>query len=240
MAKSQGRVSDMGTKRIGLARIEALLENLERDLNLADSTLTNCTITTNQVATFTGGVTSNYLDFLSGNTANLTGTVVALTDAEIDLAGATANAANILAVTLGLNAVNTFAGLGDAVGSVYLPVATRDAHLAMHITSELDAANAITFFTRGALGAGTDVVFSTQVIQPANGYASVQSLLTTGTATTPTAIKLIYTPAAAATNFLGPGSMMHFYAPADDRWLVRIYNVPKGSGATGVLTQATS
>ena len=52
----------MGTKRIGLARIEALLENLERDLNLADSTLTNCTITTNQVATFTGGVTSNYLD----------------------------------------------------------------------------------------------------------------------------------------------------------------------------------
>lgn len=47
----------MGTKRVGLARIEALLENLERDLNLADSTLTNCTLTTNQACTFSGVAT---------------------------------------------------------------------------------------------------------------------------------------------------------------------------------------
>ena len=46
----------MGTKRVGLARVEALIEALDRDINLADSTLTNCTITTDQYATFTGGV----------------------------------------------------------------------------------------------------------------------------------------------------------------------------------------
>tara|TARA_R110002074_G_scaffold116267_1_gene247512 strand:- start:5280 stop:5981 length:702 start_codon:yes stop_codon:yes gene_type:complete len=44
----------MGSKRIGLARFEALLEAVDRDLNLANSTLTNCTITTNQTCTFTG------------------------------------------------------------------------------------------------------------------------------------------------------------------------------------------
>jgi len=44
----------MGTKRIGLARMEALMEGLKRDLNLVSTTLTNCTITTNVNATFTG------------------------------------------------------------------------------------------------------------------------------------------------------------------------------------------
>ena len=44
----------MGSKRIGLARFEALLEAVDRDLNLANSTLTNCTITTDQNCTFSG------------------------------------------------------------------------------------------------------------------------------------------------------------------------------------------
>ena len=43
----------MGTKRVGLARIEALLEGLKRDINLVDATLTNCTITTTVEPTFT-------------------------------------------------------------------------------------------------------------------------------------------------------------------------------------------
>ena len=44
----------MGSRRIGLARFEALLEAVDRDLNLENSTLTNCTITTNAACTFTG------------------------------------------------------------------------------------------------------------------------------------------------------------------------------------------
>mgnify|MGYP003660167974 FL=1 len=49
----------MGNRRMGLGRMEVLLEAIDRDLNLVNSTLTNCTITTSAAATFTGGVTLN-------------------------------------------------------------------------------------------------------------------------------------------------------------------------------------
>jgi hypothetical protein len=47
----------MGNRRMGLKRMEALLEAVDRDLNLANSTLTNCTITTTAACTFSGDVT---------------------------------------------------------------------------------------------------------------------------------------------------------------------------------------
>ncbi len=46
----------MGNRRMGLGRMEVLLEAVDRDLNLANSTLTNCDITTTEFCTF-GGVT---------------------------------------------------------------------------------------------------------------------------------------------------------------------------------------
>ena len=46
----------MGNRRMGLARLEALLEAVDRDLNLVNTTLTNCDITTTEYCTF-GGVT---------------------------------------------------------------------------------------------------------------------------------------------------------------------------------------
>ena len=61
-----------------------------------------------------------------------------------------------------------------------------------------------------------------------------------GTLAAPTSLKLIYTPAAANTNFLGAGSMFHFFAPVDGEWLVQIWCIPEGTGATGVLTTAAS
>jgi hypothetical protein len=48
----------MGNRRMGLGRLEALMEAVDRDLNLVNSTLTNCTITTSAVATFTGNVSA--------------------------------------------------------------------------------------------------------------------------------------------------------------------------------------
>ena len=51
----------MGTKRVGLARVEALIEALDRNLNLADSTLTNCVITTDDYCTFTGGIQNTHV-----------------------------------------------------------------------------------------------------------------------------------------------------------------------------------
>jgi hypothetical protein len=46
----------MGNRRMGLGRMEALLEQVDRDLNLENTTLTDCTITTDQKATFSGGL----------------------------------------------------------------------------------------------------------------------------------------------------------------------------------------
>ena len=46
----------MGSRRMGLGRLEALMEAVDRDLNLVNSTLTNCTITTTAEATFSGGI----------------------------------------------------------------------------------------------------------------------------------------------------------------------------------------
>ena len=48
----------MGNRRMGLSRLEALLEKVDRDLNLVNTTLTNCTITTSATATFTGNVSA--------------------------------------------------------------------------------------------------------------------------------------------------------------------------------------
>jgi hypothetical protein len=44
---------------MGLGRMEALLEAVDRDLNLVNSTLTNCTITTSVASTFSGGLTAS-------------------------------------------------------------------------------------------------------------------------------------------------------------------------------------
>ena len=42
----------MGNRRIGLKRIEALLEAVDRDLDLTNSTLTNCSITSTAACNF--------------------------------------------------------------------------------------------------------------------------------------------------------------------------------------------
>jgi len=44
----------MGNRRMGLGRMEKLLESVDRELNLVDSTLLNCTITTSAPTTFSG------------------------------------------------------------------------------------------------------------------------------------------------------------------------------------------
>ena len=68
----------------------------------------------------------------------------------------------------------------------------------------------------------------------------LKTVETAGTAEAPTSIKLVYTAAAADTNFLGAGSVIQFYCPKNDQWLVRVTNIVEGSGATGVFTAPTS
>jgi hypothetical protein len=77
---TKGGFLTMGTKRVGLARVEALLENLKRDINLVNATLTNPTITTSAIATFSGGIlNSNVLS------SNATSAAVDLSSAAADL-----------------------------------------------------------------------------------------------------------------------------------------------------------
>ena len=183
------------------------------------------------------GLNMNYLDFMSGNLTNLTATGATITDAQGD-AGVGGNAAAVLAATLVAGAVNTWAGDANAAAAIYLPVCEADTHCVVQITGALDEATAQKFHARGAANAGTDVVFAKQVVGPLHSGAAASSVVTAGTVAAPTSVELIYTPAAAATNFLGANSFVHFYAPQKDRWMVKIFNVPDGAGSTGALTVA--
>jgi hypothetical protein len=213
----------MGNRRIGYARLEAVLENLKRDLDLSGTTLSK--------------MESSYLDYLSGYQGNLTGTGIDISDAEAVAGLATATAGEILACTLVKNAVNTFAGTNSAAGSMcYLPPAKLGDHLVLDVTGEIDdTTNALPIKCVGAVGASANL-FAKQVIGVNTGGIAGSAIETAGTAGTPTSVNLIYTPAAAATNFLGPGSMIHFYCPKDGQWLVNVRACPKGTGATGAFS----
>ena len=183
-------------------------------------------------------ITANYLDYLAGNQANLdTGATV--TDTEADADASSSSAATIAATTLVPNALNFLEHDGGAAGSVYLPQAVKDTHICMEITGDIDQTGALTIFTRGAVNAGTAVVFAKQVVGVPNG-ATGTSIETLGTAAAPTSIKLIWTAAAANTNQWGPGTTIHFYAPVADQWLVTVYPISDGTGATGALTTSAS
>ena len=191
------------------------------------------------------GIDPGYLDFCAGYQGNLTATAEAVTDAEADSAASSASAANILAATFAPGAVNTLAFDGGAAGSVYLPDCVKGTHFAVEITGDIDQTNALTIFARGAAVVSastvdTTPVFAKQVVGCING-ATASSIETLGTSATPTSIKLIYTAAAADTNFLGAGSMIHFFAPKNGEWLVNAdNNIPEGTGATGAWTTSAS
>ena len=228
----------MGNRRMGLGRLEALMEAVDRDLNLVNSTLTNCTITTSAAATFSGTLTNKYLDYLSGFQGNLA-TGVTITDAEAVAGLATATASEILACTLTANGLNFFSGTNSAAGTMcYLPVATHGVHCALAIIGEIDdTTNALPIKAVGAVGASANL-FAKQALKWDGTGATLagRHLTTAGTAASPTTVNIIYTPAAAATNILGPGSVIHFYCPLDGQWLVRFDSVAKGTGVTGLFT----
>ena len=176
-------------------------------------------------------------DFLTGYQGNLAGTGIDITDAEAVAGLATATAAEILATTLIADAVNTFAGTNSAAGTMcYLPPAVRGTHIVLDITGAADDTTAaLPIKCVGAVGSA-DNVFAKQVIGNNNGGIAGSAVETAGTAATPTSVNLIYTPAATTTNFLGIGSMLHFYAPVANQWLVNGFFVPQGTGATGAFT----
>ena len=191
-----------------------------------------------------GQLSSNYMNFVSGYLGDLASEVSkSITDAVADTGGAAGGTSvvGIGAATLSGSTINDLLFTGDAAGRVFLPTATADTHLAVQITGDMDAANALTFQTSmsSAVGESTnDAVFAKQVIGPEMGDCdgTAQTVVTAGLPNVPVSKRLIYTPAAAATNFLSVGSIIHFYCPIDNQWLVKVYNKKEGAGSTGTFT----
>ena len=188
---------------------------------------------------FDSKLTDAYFDFCSGYQGNLIATGIDITQAECvgAVKGADETLAEVDAATLIANAVNTHAGTAAAAGSCYLPPATQGTHLVLEITGDMDEANAQTIHCNNSVGTVKPVgnVFAKQIIGSMNG-ATALPIETAGDNITPTSENLIYTPAAANTNALGIGSVIHFYAPVDGQWLVKINFIPEGTGATGAFT----
>jgi hypothetical protein len=180
---------------------------------------------------------NGYLDYLSGYQGNLSNTGIDITDGEAVLGLATATAAEILDCTLIDGAVNTFAGTNSAAGTFcYLPPATHGSHLVLDVTSSIKGTtNALPIKATGAVGSDNNV-FAKQVVGNNTGGIAGSAVETGGTAAVPTSVNIIYTPAAAATNCVGPGSMIHFYCPKDGQWLVNVQMAPEGTGATGAFS----
>ena len=190
----------------------------------------------------TGTYEGNHADFISGYLGNLTGTGLAgITDAQ-EQAGLAAiaapNAADTLAVTLVANAVNFMNSAHNGAGAFHLPQATKGTHLALKYTQSPDGnVGDHSCHTEGGTGVTPGAVFALQVVGDLNGAAG-SAIVTGGTYHTPTSNIINYTPAAAATNSLGTGSIVQFFCPKDGQWLVRYHMVPEGAGNTGVFTVA--
>ena len=174
------------------------------------------------------GFSGRFMDFLVGTKDSIIGATGNTINQAAGVAGETANDFTpAAAYTLTANAESTFSGDGEAATLVNLPPAVKGTLCVLRITGDIDNTGAFTIQTN----ATTDL-FEKQIITIDPG----RSITTAGTTQAPTSDELIYTAAAADTNFLGAGSELFFYCRRDNRWLVRVRHIPEGTGATGAFT----
>ena len=188
----------------------------------------------------TASYLSKYLDFMSGNQGNFAGTGIDVTEAEAVAclaAISSPDAGDTLAGTLIADAVNTCNATGAGAGAMHLPAASKGTHLCISYTQSPDGSTgAHTIACAGGTGVTGTNELAKQVIGNLNGGIAGSAVVTAGTAANPSSVNLVYTPAAAATNGLGTGSVIHFFAVEDGEWLVRADMVPEGTGATGAFS----
>jgi hypothetical protein len=144
----------MGNRRMGLGRMEALLEAVDRDLNLVNSTLTNCAITTSAACTFSGVTT------FTGNNVGMTNmkTVTATwaSGANID-SGAIAIPANSIITRLTAVVTTQFT---QASGNVGISVGTSAGGTQFTGTLDADSLEASSTTVAVGLGTSTDDVLT--------------------------------------------------------------------------------
>ena len=118
--------------KLGLNRLEALLEQIDRDVNLANTTLTNCHLNTTGSVTMAGHVDSNYVRFVSQDWDGLS--LSTKTDANCDSG-----------FTMADDTFHQCAALGDASNAIVLPAATPGALTVWRYTAIADGGSNITF-----------------------------------------------------------------------------------------------
>lgn len=198
-----------------------------------------------------GKMSVRYMDYLAFNKSNLTATGVTITQAEGEAAlaadpTAATTPADITAATCVANAVNTFSGEAANATAIYLPPAVEGTHVCLLFSAAYDdAASAVDIrcAPAGSDSAGTDRYASLFTISAHILYTNadvnlVGTNLTNAvrTADALATTELIYTPAAAATNFLGPNSEIHFYCPTAGQWIAKAFAFPQGAGTTGAFS----
>ena len=215
--------------------IEALHGIAEGQHDLANISNIGTSGSTLTVAGHLGGMTADYLTFNKSVISGTTGATITQAN------GAAGEAANDFtsgaAYTLVANAISTFAGDGSAATLVNLPAATAGTYCVLQITGDIDEANAVTIQTNASGEVFAHQLISVDFVGGTAAYIN-RGVQTAGTAATPTSNELIYTAAAADTNFLGANSEIFFYCATKGEWLVKVKAVPEGTGATGAFTVA--
>lgn len=206
----------MGNRRLGLKRIEALLEAVDRDLNLANSTLTNCIITTNAAVTLSG---TNTLSGVSVST-----NTVGLRDARSFRCAATVGAArtSLTATTL---AVNTHYDGGTATNlAMLIPSAAATSigdWITVFYTSVINNTQTHTYTTT------TDTAFApgSLILRQGQGIAGAADVATTN--------DNILTLAGDTNGDCGIGTVVRFVntTGATNGWAVEAVIVNQGNGS---------
>ena len=201
----------MGNRRMGLGRMEALLEQVDRDLNLENSTLTNCTITTSAAVTMTGATVG--------------------IDLKPSLCGLTATTQNTSGTTTGVVEtlhVKNYTGAAAEVAT--LPAATVGARLAYVMSVDTTGGTLTLIFDC----AGSDVLTTGQIIESRNSNVAVYATSTAAQT------RVVYTPANAVTNFVSQGSIFYFWCTTAGFWNVQLEarSNPASTGLTGACTFA--
>jgi hypothetical protein len=218
------------------ALVSAIHAVANSPINLAHATSLGTAGSTLTVAGHLGGMTADYLTFNKSVISGTTGATI--TQANGATGEGAADHAAAAAYTLIANAVSTFAGDGSGVTLVNLPAATGGTYCVLQITGDIDQTGAFAIQTNAATDVYAHQLIHIDFVGGTAAPAVAKGVQTAGTAAAPTSIELIYTAAAADTNFLGVNSEIFFYCATDGEWLVKVKAVPEGTGATGAFTVA--
>lgn len=208
----------MGTKRVGLARTQALLENLARSLDLNGSTLTDVIINTSQSVTVSGG-TKLQGSFAASNYMRQP---------------ATSNGAPT-AISAGELAVNTFFTNAETAAKAYTLPKCADGAIGDHITVlYIDAIGNGVAHTYTLHSGDDNYTLGSSIVRVGGAAASFSDVSTTNDD--------IITITGATNGDGGKGTIVRFVnmTGAKDGWAAEVVVLNQGNGSSTSSSTAFS